>query len=210
MHATPAGHWIIAREILAHWGVRQTDLENLSRGDEILGALPHGREVLGLVTERQAVLKDAWLTATGHKRPGMAKGLPLPEAKKRVQEIDEKMKRLLARLPDGAPVPDSRRQNAEAHREGNNIARPPLSCPGPHRFSRVSSGARELPTPPGCAGNRTGRITTTAETRSRINRMIAIMIPGGPPGNAPGATAGGRFSDSKSLFRAPAVKSWYP
>ena len=99
VHATPAGHWIIAREILAHWGVRQTDLENLSRGDEILGALPHGREVLGLVTERQAVLKDAWLTATGHKRPGMAKGLPLPEAKKRAQEIDEKMKRLLAPAP---------------------------------------------------------------------------------------------------------------
>jgi hypothetical protein len=99
VHASAAGHWLIAREILRHWGVRSEDLGGASRGEKVLRDLPHGREVLDLVRQRQAVLKDAWLSATGHKRPGMSRGLPLPEAKRQAQEIGTKIRGLLAPVP---------------------------------------------------------------------------------------------------------------
>jgi lysophospholipase L1-like esterase len=39
-----------------------------------------GAELLKLIGRRRKLLSDAWLGATGHQRPGMAKGLPLAEA----------------------------------------------------------------------------------------------------------------------------------
>jgi lysophospholipase L1-like esterase len=99
VHINARGHWIIAREILLHWGVRPEELGDAARGEKAVSDLPHGREVLDLVRERQAVLKDAWLSATGHKRPGMAKGLPLPEAKKRAQELGTRLRGLLVPEP---------------------------------------------------------------------------------------------------------------
>ena len=51
--------------------------------------------MLPLVQRRQELLKDAWLTATGHKRPGMSKGLPLEEAGRQAQEIEGKIRNLL-------------------------------------------------------------------------------------------------------------------
>jgi hypothetical protein len=46
-------------------------------------------EVFRLVGEKQGIMKDAWLTAAGHKRPGMHAGLPLDEARKKEAEIDK-------------------------------------------------------------------------------------------------------------------------
>ncbi len=45
------------------------------------------REILRLVGERQRVLRDAWLTETGHQRPGLDKGLPLAEAQARGADL---------------------------------------------------------------------------------------------------------------------------
>ena len=36
---------------------------------------------------RQALMNDAWLTAAGHQRPGMSKGLPLPKAEARAARL---------------------------------------------------------------------------------------------------------------------------
>ena len=44
-------------------------------------------KLLRQVTERQKVLKNAWLTEVGHKRPGIKPGLPLSEAKQKAAEI---------------------------------------------------------------------------------------------------------------------------
>lgn len=49
-----------------------------------LGAKP---EILQLITQRSQILRDAWLTETGHKRPGVRKGLPLAEANAKASEI---------------------------------------------------------------------------------------------------------------------------
>ena len=80
VHLDPRGHWIIAREILLHRGVPASELDDTASGLDALRVQPHGLEVLDLVGSRQALLKDSWLTATGHKRPGMNPGIPLPEA----------------------------------------------------------------------------------------------------------------------------------
>ena len=83
VHISLTGHWIIAREILIQWGIRP----------EVLGDPPHFPTVLELVRKRQVILKDAWLTATGHHRPGMSKGMPLPEAQRQAQELAKRIQR---------------------------------------------------------------------------------------------------------------------
>ncbi len=98
VHINATGHWIIARQILRHWGVPDFDLADDS-AERPLAGLPHGSEALKLVQRKQGLLKDAWLTETGHKRPGIKKGLPLAEAEAKVAEVDTEIGKLLAARP---------------------------------------------------------------------------------------------------------------
>lgn len=91
VHVNAQGHWLIADAILRHWGVAD--------GEKVLAADPHGAEVLALVQQKQRSLKDAWLTATGHRRPGMSPGRPLDQALGTAAELDAKIEKLLRRTP---------------------------------------------------------------------------------------------------------------
>ncbi len=95
MHIDAAGHWIIAREILRHWNSLGNAAQATS-GEEALAAYPKGTQLLQLVAERQRLLKDAWLTAAGHKRPGMNPGLPLNDAERKAGDIQQRIDELLA------------------------------------------------------------------------------------------------------------------
>lgn len=86
VHPGDFGHWLMAREILRHFGAR--DLDGVESAAAMVAVHPRGSEVLALVTRRQALLRDAWLTATGHKRPGVRAGLPMMEATAQAREID--------------------------------------------------------------------------------------------------------------------------
>jgi lysophospholipase L1-like esterase len=44
------------------------------------------------VQKRGRILRDAWLTATGHTRPGLAAGLPLDEAQARAAELEQEIR----------------------------------------------------------------------------------------------------------------------
>ena len=55
--------------------------------------------VAQLVQEKQRMMKDAWLTDTGHKRPGMNKGLPLAEAQAKAAELDKQIYQLAGPTP---------------------------------------------------------------------------------------------------------------
>lgn len=94
VHMNPTGHWIVARQVLIQWGV-PADALKASSIEEAVAPLPHGPEVLALVQKRQRQEKDAWLTATGHKRPGMKPGLPIEVAKRQGAEIGQKLDALL-------------------------------------------------------------------------------------------------------------------
>lgn len=78
VHPNDLGHWFIAREILRHLGAG--DVSTATDAAAMMAAHPGGAELLSLVTAQQTVLKDAWLTATGHTRPGMKAGLPLAQS----------------------------------------------------------------------------------------------------------------------------------
>jgi lysophospholipase L1-like esterase len=90
VHANEVGHWIIAKQILLYLGAR--DLANAADGKAMLAGNPRGQELLKLVNRRQDMMKDAWLTATGHKRPGMNHGLALPEARAKAAEIEKEIR----------------------------------------------------------------------------------------------------------------------
>jgi lysophospholipase L1-like esterase len=95
VHINAVGHWLIAREVLRHWGVQGGELGSSPGADQVFAARPHGTKVLELVGRRQALRKDAWLTATGHTRPGMARGLPLDRAGREADAIEDEIRKLL-------------------------------------------------------------------------------------------------------------------
>ena len=55
----------------------------------------NGEKIFNLVSQKQSIMKDAWLSASGHKRPAMKVGLPLLEAKLKAKEIDEEILKLV-------------------------------------------------------------------------------------------------------------------
>lgn len=89
IHPNDAGHWQIAREILRHLGAR--DLGNAPDADAMVSTHPRGAEILKRVSTQQVLLKDAWLGATKHTRPGMKAGLPLPEATAQAAQIQREI-----------------------------------------------------------------------------------------------------------------------
>jgi lysophospholipase L1-like esterase len=99
VHINATGHWIIARQILRHWGIPAGEVADDSSSEQVFASIPHGLDVLKLVQKKQGLLKDAWLSETGHKRPGMRKGMPLAKAEKKAAEIDNEIGKLLAPRP---------------------------------------------------------------------------------------------------------------
>ena len=93
VHANTQGHWLIARELLRHWGADAT-LVDADQPDALVKSHPRGAEVLKLVQQRERVLKDAWLTYVGHQRPGMGKGKPLPEAEAEANALAAKLREI--------------------------------------------------------------------------------------------------------------------
>jgi hypothetical protein len=106
VHINTTGHWLIAREILPYWGVRDRLVIEAVDGEKVVAGKPHGLAVLNLVQKKQRILKDAWLTTTGHKRPGMNQGLPLKDAQQQAYELDAQIDALLDRKTD-TPVKSS-------------------------------------------------------------------------------------------------------
>jgi lysophospholipase L1-like esterase len=91
VHPNAQGQWLIAREILRYIGAPE-EVVSAGSADALLKLSPQASKVLELVQKRQRVLKDAWLTHVGHKRPGMNKGKPIEEAQREAAEINEKLK----------------------------------------------------------------------------------------------------------------------
>lgn len=90
VHPNAEGHWVMAQPLLASWGVKHDyQLEDFTT--------PEGRlsKLYELVAKRQRLLKAAWLSEVGHKRPGVTPGLPLPEAQEKAAELTAQINLLL-------------------------------------------------------------------------------------------------------------------
>ncbi|WP_245877759.1 SGNH/GDSL hydrolase family protein [Spirosoma fluviale] len=93
VHPGEVGHWIMAKSILLGMGDKAVaSAPDLAASVE---SIPNAAQVIKLVAARQSLMKDAWLTATGHKRPGMNVGLPLAEAQTNAAELDAQIRKLL-------------------------------------------------------------------------------------------------------------------
>ena len=95
VHPNNVGHWLMAREILVHWGA-PVEIGKMDNVGEMLAANPHGEELLKLIQKQETILRSAWLTETGHLYPGHPVGLPLPEAEKQAADLESKIRDLLA------------------------------------------------------------------------------------------------------------------
>jgi pimeloyl-ACP methyl ester carboxylesterase/lysophospholipase L1-like esterase len=96
VHPGPEGHWLMAQQILKAWGVHTN--RTLSDFTEPSGKL---YALHSLVSQRQKILSSSYLSAAGHTRPGVAAGLPLPEALKQATTLTLQ----IDQLGSGAPFP---------------------------------------------------------------------------------------------------------
>lgn len=92
VHPDDAGHWVMARALLVHLGAK--DLGAFGTVEDMLNARGHGPALLKVVRTRSELMRDAWLTATGHQRPGVKAGLPLADAHRRDAELRLEIKHL--------------------------------------------------------------------------------------------------------------------
>ncbi len=97
VHCGDVGHWIIARQILLHLGANAVAV--MEDPKAMLAQHPNGEALLKLIQQRQRMMKDSWLTAIGHKRPGMSKGLPLADAQTKAAELDRQLRALATPYP---------------------------------------------------------------------------------------------------------------
>lgn len=92
VHPQSEGHWLMAQSIYSHFDAHFERATTLQRYME---SAPQIKEIYMLVSERQSVMKDTWLTYTGHHRPGMQTGLPIKTARKKYRHIALKIRKAL-------------------------------------------------------------------------------------------------------------------
>jgi len=93
IHPDNVGHFIIAKQILLNLG--ETKLATATDMKDVLSGYKNGDSIFHLIEKEQAIKKDAYLTFTGHKRPGMNTGLPLPEAERQCADIEKQIQMLV-------------------------------------------------------------------------------------------------------------------
>ncbi|MEX0884760.1 MAG: SGNH/GDSL hydrolase family protein [Cyclobacteriaceae bacterium] len=93
IHPGDMGHWLMARELLVGLGFEQ--LSKINNPELVFKEGSKRKAVLDLVKEKQMILKNAWLSHTGHQRPGLEAGLPLQEALDNATTIDSAIVELL-------------------------------------------------------------------------------------------------------------------
>lgn len=80
VHPNFEGERVLGEAILTAWGIESREAN---------GAL------VKLMKQRVTVLRDAWLSEVGHKRPGVRAGLPVKEATAKAAALDAEIEQLL-------------------------------------------------------------------------------------------------------------------
>ncbi len=93
VHPNEAGQWFVARQLMNWFGDDKSAAA--ATPNDMLASLGMSAEVLKLVQQRVDLLRDAYVAAAGHKRPGVAKGLPVAEAERQAEELTERIGKLV-------------------------------------------------------------------------------------------------------------------
>ncbi len=86
IHPGPEGHLIMAGAVLRDWELK---VKADGTPDH-----PNGAAILSVIKKKHAILRPAWLSHVGHKRPGNSPGLPLPEAQAKAAGLDAEVSAL--------------------------------------------------------------------------------------------------------------------
>lgn len=87
VHPNSDGHRVIAGAVAEAWNLDVDD--NVGEKPQVY------QQVLKLVSDRQKILKHAWLSTTKHTRPGIEPGVPIEQASKKALEIETAISNLL-------------------------------------------------------------------------------------------------------------------
>jgi lysophospholipase L1-like esterase len=95
VHPNLDGHWTMAVALLRNDKLNDKTLKLVSTSLDNWQPTEKAAAIYALVHKRQQLLHDAWLTQTGHKRPGVKEGLPVAEAEAKAKEINAEIEKLL-------------------------------------------------------------------------------------------------------------------
>jgi lysophospholipase L1-like esterase len=93
VHPNRNGHWVMAQQVLLNLG--ENNASDFKTIETAIASFENGKQVLELIEKRQTITKDAWLSAIGHKRPGMSQGIPLEEAQRKTKQMEKQLYKLL-------------------------------------------------------------------------------------------------------------------
>ncbi len=89
VHPNDEGHWYVAQQLIRFFG--DESVTTAATPQAMLAARKLPEAIFPLVQQRVHVLRDAYVSAAGHKRPGVAAGLPVPEAEAKAKELTAKI-----------------------------------------------------------------------------------------------------------------------
>lgn len=95
VHPNSTGHWIMAKAVLSALGYAGS--ANADNPATAFKNFKNADKVLELIEKRQGIMKDAWLSFTGHSRPMMPVGLPIRDAKTKYDALGLQLKTLLVK-----------------------------------------------------------------------------------------------------------------
>lgn len=95
VHPNEAGHWFMAQQVLSWLG--DESAASYVSPQEMLKAKGVSEAMLPLVQQRMAILRDSYIGAAGHKRPGVHAGLSVPDAETKASELADKIDGLLTK-----------------------------------------------------------------------------------------------------------------
>jgi lysophospholipase L1-like esterase len=92
VHPNDAGHWFMAQQLIAWFGDAKSAAAETPQAMLALNGVSPA--ALNLEQQRVNVLRDAYVATAGHKRPGVGKGLPIPEAEAKFAELTRELQAL--------------------------------------------------------------------------------------------------------------------
>jgi sialidase-1 len=110
VHPDAAGHWSMARAMI-HWFGDDASADAGS-AEAMLSAKGLPGAFLEKVTARLSLRRDAYLSAAGHQRPGIAGGLPVEEAEREAERLTRQILELQDPHSDSNNEPEATRSRS--------------------------------------------------------------------------------------------------
>ena len=92
VHPNSEGQWFMASQLIAWFG-DQRACESGS-AQQLLTSAGLSKELLPPIRQRSKLLRDAYLSKAGHKRPGIKAGLPLDKAHQQAERLSNQIQKL--------------------------------------------------------------------------------------------------------------------